>query len=182
MAKLQSFDVSIGLPFELGKISGTWEPDEAERTAAWELYVELVTRISVVELAPEDGLLREAMTSLHSLFDITRLILRTHGPDLAPDDKFVHFGHLAVSILNFGVRPYLAKWHPILAEHEAGWERNTSARQNERSWPDHDQARDELADVQETLRTYASLLGRVCGAEGLLGAATRPTRGPVGGS
>jgi hypothetical protein len=64
---LQSFTVEIGLPFGLGKVAGTWAPAEAEREAAWEMYVELVTRISVEELRPGQGLLREALSSLYSL-------------------------------------------------------------------------------------------------------------------
>ncbi|MGZ6868949.1 MAG: hypothetical protein ACXVHI_01345 [Frankiaceae bacterium] len=40
--------VQVGLNLHFLTISGTWEPNDAERAAAWELYVELVTRISVV--------------------------------------------------------------------------------------------------------------------------------------
>lgn len=43
------------------EISGTWEPDEAERRAAWELCVELITRVAVVKLGTAEGLLREAL-------------------------------------------------------------------------------------------------------------------------
>ena len=69
------------------------------------MYVELITRISVVELKPGEGLLREALTSLYSLFDTTRKILRQHGPSIAqPKDKSdVSFGYLAIAILT----PYI---------------------------------------------------------------------------
>ncbi|RQH25906.1 hypothetical protein D4Z78_01585 [Okeania hirsuta] len=40
--------VSVSLPFGLG--SAEWEADLTERHAAWSLYVELVTRISVQPL------------------------------------------------------------------------------------------------------------------------------------
>ena len=46
MPKLTSVAVSLKLPF-LGDINGTWEPDEAEQRVAWEMYVELVTRVSL---------------------------------------------------------------------------------------------------------------------------------------
>lgn len=45
-------ELGVELGWEPAKLSGTWEPDSAERAAAWELYVELVTRISVVPLTP----------------------------------------------------------------------------------------------------------------------------------
>src|SRR5437016_864259 len=51
--------VQVGLNLYFLQISGTWEPNEDERKAAWELHVELVTRIAVVPLGADDGLLRE---------------------------------------------------------------------------------------------------------------------------
>jgi hypothetical protein len=60
------------------------------------MYVELITRISVVELKPGEGLLREALSSLYTLFDTTRMILRKYGPSVAQPkgkDK-LSFGYL----------------------------------------------------------------------------------------
>jgi hypothetical protein len=76
---LKTINVKFAVP-RVGEIGGGWEPDESEIKAAWELYVELVTRISIVELQPEQGLLREALSSLYSLFGTTREILRKYGP------------------------------------------------------------------------------------------------------
>ncbi|MDQ2709864.1 MAG: hypothetical protein M3Z25_20555 [Actinomycetota bacterium] len=98
-------------------MSGTWEPDRAQRDAVWELYVELVTRIAVVPLQPGHGVLREALTSLYQLFRITREILRKYGPAVAcPPRKSgqFRFGYLAVWMLNAALRPVLAQWHPEL--------------------------------------------------------------------
>ena len=82
MPKLTSVKVSLQLPY-IGGIEGTWQPDESEQNAAWELYIELITRISIAELQPNEGLLREALTSLYTLFDTTRKIMRTYGPSIA---------------------------------------------------------------------------------------------------
>jgi len=65
--KLASVNVKLQLPY-IGGIEGNWQPDERERDAAWEMYVELITRLAVVELRPGEGLLREALTSLYALF------------------------------------------------------------------------------------------------------------------
>ena len=72
--------VTLSLPFGIGGIE--MEPDSTERDAAWELYVELVTRVAVQSLHPQEGLVREAMNSLYSLFGSTREILRKAGPGL----------------------------------------------------------------------------------------------------
>jgi hypothetical protein len=37
--------VTVSRPFGIG--SASWEADPTERNAAWELYIELVTRVAV---------------------------------------------------------------------------------------------------------------------------------------
>ena len=76
-AKLTS--VKIKIPW-VGEAE--WNADPKERNAAWALYVELVTRVAVQALPANEGSLREVLTSLHSLFDSTREILREAGPDI----------------------------------------------------------------------------------------------------
>ncbi len=77
-AKLKK--VSVNLPFGIG--GAEWEADITERKAAWSLYIELVTRITVQSLEADQGLLREALNSLHSMFAITRQILREAGSEV----------------------------------------------------------------------------------------------------
>ena len=47
------------------------------------MYIELATRISTQALKDDEGILREALSSLHDLFPITREILKRHGPTVA---------------------------------------------------------------------------------------------------
>ena len=47
--KLRTVQVSLKLRFI--EIAGTWAPDEAELDAAWEIYVELITRVAVPSLS-----------------------------------------------------------------------------------------------------------------------------------
>jgi hypothetical protein len=166
--KLSSVSVKLQLPY-VGGIEGTWQPDERERDAAWEMYVELVTRVAVVELRPGEGLVREALTSLYSLFDTTRSILRKYGPAVAkPKGKGdLSFGSLSVTILNGVLRPMLAKWHPLLLDHEARRSEGKSALEHERAWEYEREVREELKDVREALQDYANVLAEVAGIEPL---------------
>jgi hypothetical protein len=135
--------VEVSIDLKLFSITGTWEPNDTERRAAWELYVELVTRVATVPL--EYGLLREALTSLYSLFSSARDILRRYGPEIAEPKRGgePNLAFLVVSMLNLTVRPTLSRWHPELE----GWE---ASRLGDRSIP------------------YAGLLAEACGVPNLL--------------
>jgi len=169
MAKLTSVQVSLKLPY-IGGVEGTWEPDENEQKAAWEMYVELITRISVAELKPGEGLLREALSSLYTLFDTTRNILRKYGPSVAqPKGKDnLSFGYLAVAILNTVLRPVLAKWHPLLLDYESIKESPISPVEHERKWDKNEELRGVLNDVRDVLIKYANLLAQVTDVPSLI--------------
>ena len=101
-------------------IEGIWYPTEDERKAAWEMYVEIATRIPVAYVKPEIGLLRLGLSSLYELFGVTREILRKYGPSLARprDEGQLSFGYLSIKVLDLILRPFMMKWHPLLAEYE----------------------------------------------------------------
>ena len=105
-------EVSVSLPFGIG--SAKWQVDQTERNAAWSLYVELITRIAVQPLENDKGLIREALNSLYSIFSTTREVLREAGPCVGASRQSV--GGIAIAVLNYGLRPFLTKWHPLLQE------------------------------------------------------------------
>jgi len=151
--------VSVSLPFGIG--SAEWQADSTERRAAWELYVELVTRIAVQPLAEGEGLLREALSSLHSLFSTTRETLRKYGPDVGASRDSI--GGIAIAVLNQGLRPFLAKWHPELQMWDSQRTAERSPKEHEKSWPREKQLRDELEKLRGELVKYAEALARIAG-------------------
>jgi hypothetical protein len=153
----------------LGSVEGTWEAAEDQQRAAWEMHVELVTRISIVGLGPEEGILREALSSLYSIFGSTREILRRYGPTLAKQrGGTISFGYLAVAVLNTVLRPLLAKWHPELASYEAARPATVSVAEHERSWPAAVELRTDLEKARRVLVEYADLLAEVAGVPALI--------------
>lgn len=160
--RLSEVSVEIGLPY-IGKISGVWKPDETEQAAAWELYIELVTRVAVAGLESEEGLLRESLSSLYVIFMTTRDILRKYGPSVARPkaDGDVSFGSLAIQILNFVLRPVLTTWHPLLLDYEQTKAPNVSVFAHEQQWEHAAELRRVLHDTQTILRTYAAILAQV---------------------
>lgn len=82
-----------------------FEATDDDMTAAWDMYVELITRIATQELDEDYGDEKTALSSIYALFPITREILKTKGM-LAPN-----FTKIAVVVLNQILRPFLSKWH-----------------------------------------------------------------------
>ena len=162
--------VEVGLQLGVLSVKGTWEPTEVERKAAWELYVELLTRVSLAPL--QHGILREALTSFYSLFGASREILRKYGPAVAepkPDGQY-SFGFLTVALLNFGLRPVLSYWHPELSAWESRRPADASVVEHERDWPREPELRDQLEQTRLVMTQYAALLGKACGVPDLQGA------------
>ncbi len=151
--------VAVNLPFELGSFE--WEIDPVEREAAWELYIELMTRSAVQPLDPGQGLLREALDSLYSLFATTRAVLRKAGPNVGVARRSV--GGLALAVLNNGLRPFLVRWHPLLQSWEAQRPRALSIRQHEDHWHDAPAMRAELEALRKELAVYAEALATIAG-------------------
>lgn len=130
---------------------------EAERAAAFDLQVELVTRIGLQTLPADAGGLREALTSLHALFGVVRQILRRHGP---------HAGRvcvIATELLNDVLRPFLTRWHNELAVHEEHRDAGVGRWEHERRWPSAGQFRAELGGLRAPLRETAARLAQISG-------------------
>ncbi len=123
--------------------------DASDSDAAWELYIEMLTRVVTQPLPVETGDEETALDSVYSLFPITREVLRRRGR------RAINFTKIAVPILNQIVRPFTAKWH---GKRLAGDLANEDIRH---------EFRDELATLQEDLRNYNRMLAGIAGVEDL---------------
>ena len=159
--------VGVKMDLKLFSISGTWVPNDAERRAAWELYVEMITRIAVVPM--RDGIAREGLSSLYALFGEARTILRRYGPEVAEPKRGgrYNFGFLTVALLNFALRPLLSYWHPELQTWEAQRGPTQSVKAHEDAWPRIGELRAELERTRLALATYAAVLAEACGVPDL---------------
>jgi hypothetical protein len=137
------------LKIKLGFVEGEFAPKDPDRAAAWELYVELLTRVTTQYLAPEHGDEQAALDSVHQLFALTRDILKRNGSGAG------EFAKLAIPVLNQIVRPFTAKWHRLKL---AGAFKD-AARCRE--------FRTELSDLQVSLRNYTRALAAMALVEDL---------------
>lgn len=136
--------LKIKTPF----LEADWEPKDADRTAAWELYVELITRVATQQLDPDEGDEAAALTSVYQLFPLTRDTIKRNGRHC------INFTRIAVVVLNQRVRPLTAKWHPRIVADDL----DASARAEFRA---------ELRDLQTDLRNYTHLLADLADVEDL---------------
>ena len=121
--------------------------DEADKDAAWDLYVEMLTRVVTQPLPLHVGEEKAALASVHSLFPTIREILRRRGRNS------LQFSKIAIPILNQIVRPFTTKWHRISITTEFD---DQTVR---------DEFRRELNTLQVDLRNYNRLLAMVADVE-----------------
>jgi len=138
-----------GLKVKAGFVEMDFMPNDVDKNVAWEMYVEMQTRITTQELGDEEGDEEAALKSIYSLFQLTREVLKKYGRH-APD-----FSRIALFIINEEIRPFTAKWHKLSIDGKLN---------------DLEQCklfREELKDLQVILKAYASILEDMAGVEGL---------------
>ena len=137
------------LKLKAGFLEADFEPNDPDRAAAWDLYVELLTRITTQNLAPDDGDEKVALDSVYALFPLTREILKRNGSGC------LLFAKIAIPVLNQVIRPFTAKWHRLSL---AGAFSNSAQCA---------QFRAELSDLQVILRGYTQALAKLADVEDL---------------
>lgn len=137
------------LRIKAGFLEAEWQPHDVDKDAAWELYIELLTRSTTQNLSPEEGDEQAALESIYSLFRLTRDIAKHQGRHC------INFTKIAIPVLNQVVRPFTAKWHRLSLER--AWENPVLRRQFRR----------ELSELQQVLRTYTKMLADMADVEDL---------------
>jgi hypothetical protein len=143
LEKWSMTSLKISTPF----LNMEWHPQDGDKNAAWELYIELLTRITTQPLPPEHGTEKAALDSVFSLFGLTRDIIKRHGRGCG------EFTKLAIVVLNQIVRPFTARWHRLS---EQGAFKDPAQCQT---------FRQELTTLQTQLTRYTQMLGAIAGVE-----------------
>jgi hypothetical protein len=139
----------IKLKFKTPVLELDWEPKDEDKQAAWELYVELLTRITTQPLPDDSGDESSALSSIYNLFDLTRGVLKRNGREC------IQFTRIAVAVLNQRIRPFTARWHRLSLQ-KAFQDRAYCK-----------EFRDELMDMQNELILYSKMLADMAGVEDL---------------
>jgi hypothetical protein len=138
-----------GLKINLKFLEAEFAPHDPDRAAAWELYIELLTRVATQYLPAEAGDEKTALDSVYATFKETREILRRHGSGCG------EFAKLAIPVLNQVIRPFTAKWHRLSL---AGAFQDAARCREFRA---------DLATLQPKLRNYTRALAAMAAVEDL---------------
>lgn len=145
---LENWDMT-SLKINAAFLEMEWKPQDDDKAAAWELYIELLTRIATQPLDPEQGDEKTVLDSVYSLFSITRQVLKNNTRNCT------EFTKIAIVVLNQVIRPFTAKWHPL-------------SLQGVFTKPEKCvEFRSELKALQATLRKYTRMLADMAGVEDL---------------
>jgi len=122
---------------------------DKDKIAAWDMYVELITRSTTQFLTPELGDEKRALESIRDIFSLSREIIKKNGPEC------FSFAKIAIIILNQKIRPFTSKWHRLSLE-EAFKDQKMC-----------ELFRKELKELQILLRNYTKMLAAIAGVEDL---------------
>ncbi len=145
---LEKWNIS-SLKLSAGFMEVEINPAKSDRDAAWDLYIELLTRVTTQRLQPEDGDEQTALESIYSLFPTTRSTIKHYGRDC------FEFTKLAIVVLNQVIRPFTAKWHRISIE--GGFDDAVTCQE----------FREALSELQVFICCYTRALADMAGVEDL---------------
>ena len=121
-----------------------------DRIAAWEIYVDLVTRVATQRLLDEEGTEKAALDSLYASFQEIRNAIKKHGPDAQESAK------VGIFVLNRVLRPFLARWHESMASGSMDAAAKLKFRR-------------ELEELQKRMQGYMAILAEQLGMENEVG-------------
>lgn len=88
---------------------------------------------------------------------------RFHAANVGASRESV--GGIVIAVLNNGLRPFLAKWHPLLQTWEAQKPPHKSPKEHEQNWSVEPKLRSELELLRRDLEKYANALPVIAGVE-----------------
>lgn len=140
-----------------------------DRQCAWELYVELSTRVAVTgkQSDPEckdfsGELYIESLNSLHAFFQEARNIMRRFPVGKIAGDHHQHLGVMISNVMSDVLRPFLEKWQ---IRYRHWWEDQSNPRlcpmERQKAFPEHDLFINDWCSVRWLMRSLQNEIVKV---------------------
>ena len=116
-----------------------------DREVAYEIWVELKTKMFTQAMRDQDGLDTACLESIYSIFPIAREVLKRYGKNSYLIAKYMVF-----PLLNAYIRPFTSKWHMIFND---GKEKDFG-----QIMQNHEAFRNELRELQGKCQIVSNVL------------------------
>lgn len=130
--------------------------------SAFAIQVELSTRVGLRPLSRSEGVLSEALASLHSLFGTVRAAVQDWNRRGDQNEQTLR---IAEELLNGVLRPFLDRWYPLLRAYEDAAEPGEALVDREARWEHAEQFRQDLDALSEPLTRINRELAEITGAD-----------------
>jgi hypothetical protein len=161
-----------GFELNLGLLKVSTEVTEEDKQCAWELYVELCTRLSMTGKQTDDEctnfegeVLAESLDSVHMFFSEARGIMRKFPVGRLAMDSSQHLGLLINDFIVHVLRPFLEKWQ---SDYRHWWEteadKTLSPFERQKKYPHYDKFLEDWTNVRLIARR---LMNELVGAYNL---------------
>ncbi|MEM7394278.1 MAG: hypothetical protein AAF492_18215, partial [Verrucomicrobiota bacterium] len=126
-----------------------WAPTEEDKSAAWEIYIQLSSRITIQTMSSDQGDDKTALTSVYKLFPLAREIFARHGR------RSSNLATLVLTFLNQRVRDFTTHWHGKVTDDENLFDHDH----------EHENFRTELERVRKSCVRLAKALADIAEVE-----------------
>lgn len=151
----------------IGKSKIKVRPNYEDMQIAYKLYVELTTRKIGLKIDFDDDFLIEVYNSWYEFFKVTREHIKDIPAHKIRRSKTTRaIVHVAIEVLNEGLRPHLTKWQSRFRS----WYERESANEDfaklnpqdiQKSFPDYEKLISEMESVNNRLIEYRNVMKRL---------------------
>lgn len=101
--------VELKLPM-INSLKGKWTVNDLQRQASWEMYIQVITRISSLPLERSQRNAEQEFSDLNDLLEAMRGVLGKYGPSSGEKggDGELSFAYITLVLINVLIRPVLA--------------------------------------------------------------------------
>ncbi len=155
--------VTVSLP------SGSLEfkAQREDRRIAWEIFVQIRTRIAAVDFRENEDSLLHINKSLYELFSFIRDKILSLPLKTVTRDKNGNLVEFYLAILNDGIRPFLTKWHISVSHfHEKMKDSGKSAIEIDKEFLEKNPSiLGDVKSLNQRMKKFASVLHRIAKGE-----------------
>lgn len=159
----------VKVRIKLGGVGNAeFAPNEEDIQIAHQLWTELTTRKTAIEIIPDQDVIVEVYDSWYELFKKTRELIAAIPAHSVQVESTKELIRISTETLNKGLRPHLTKWQAKYRnwyKHQEENLKEMSPQELQRKYPEYDELMEDMKRVNIELIEYANQLKKIVQAE-----------------